>query len=373
MHLTSLENMRRALRSHAPETPKRVVDIGSFNVNGSYRQYFSAQTPYVGVDLEPGPGVDIVLNDPYTLPFESGSVDLIISGQMLEHCAKFWQTFTEIHRVLSPGGVCIMIAPSAGPAHYKVDYYRFYADAWTALADWSGLRVVDQWIDPRGQWHDNVGVFMKGGGSARPSTPRSPSPPLRSDKACSCGPTSDVSPIDLALRLVETDKPALLLQLGGAARVEVPGMRSIIVGPAAVDASLALAPEDFLHQGAPGLGDGSVDLALIQDGGCFTDLAATTYFCERLMAPGGVMLIADTKPCCAVAGAREGWIGDGWKLGELYRRTRPDLTLTRHDAAPGGVLEVRGFSKLETHPLTARYNPIIMHADKAFEAPLGGF
>src|SRR6478672_10719054 len=52
--------------------PLRVVDIGSYDVNGSYRTLFGNPAwSYQGVDLEAGPGVDIVLKSPYCLPFAS--------------------------------------------------------------------------------------------------------------------------------------------------------------------------------------------------------------------------------------------------------------------------------------------------------------
>ena len=43
-----------------------IVDLGSCDYNGSYRPIF-AQKPwrYLGVDLNPGKNVDLVLRDPY--------------------------------------------------------------------------------------------------------------------------------------------------------------------------------------------------------------------------------------------------------------------------------------------------------------------
>jgi ubiquinone/menaquinone biosynthesis C-methylase UbiE len=81
---------------------------------------------FTEVSQEAGQGVDIVLTDVYHLPFEDGSVDIVLSGQMLEHCGQFWRVFNEIFRVLKPDGLAFVIAPSSGPVHrYPVDCYRF--------------------------------------------------------------------------------------------------------------------------------------------------------------------------------------------------------------------------------------------------------
>lgn len=153
-----------------PAKPLSVVDIGSYDVNGSYRSLFDQpQWRYVGVDLEAGPGVDVVLRSPYRLPMASGSVDLVISGQAFEHVEFFWVTWLEMVRVLKPGGMIFLIAPSRGPEHrYPQDCWRFYPDGYRALAKYGGctlLEVSTDWEphpDPGSRdWGDTVGVFRK--------------------------------------------------------------------------------------------------------------------------------------------------------------------------------------------------------------------
>lgn len=84
MHASSMENMARCITSYMDIEDITVVDLGAMNVNGSYRELMPDHAHYVGVDLEAGNGVDVVLEDVYTLPFEDGSVDIVLSGQMLE-------------------------------------------------------------------------------------------------------------------------------------------------------------------------------------------------------------------------------------------------------------------------------------------------
>jgi hypothetical protein len=54
-----------------------VIDIRSRNVNGLLRAVAPTAFNFSGVDMEPGKGVDIVLDDPYTL--RSNPKPLILS------------------------------------------------------------------------------------------------------------------------------------------------------------------------------------------------------------------------------------------------------------------------------------------------------
>jgi SAM-dependent methyltransferase len=159
--------VRQHLDRHASLT---VMDIGSYDVNGSYKQFFDAPGwAYTGVDLAAGPNVDVVLTSPYRLPFQSHSVDVIVSGQAFEHIEFFWLTWLEMTRILKPGGLIFLVAPSRGPEHrYPQDCWRFYPDGYRALASFGGLELVsantdweshaDEFSAP---WGDTVGVFRQ--------------------------------------------------------------------------------------------------------------------------------------------------------------------------------------------------------------------
>ncbi len=169
MHPSSLENMQHCfdrflLDGYLDERESvSVLDLGSMDVNGSYRDIFQhPKIDYIGADLTPGKGVDLVLEDPYRIPLADSSVDVVVSGQMLEHCEFFWLTFQEMSRVVTEDGFIFLIAPSAGPIHrYPVDCYRFYPDAYRALAKMSGCHLLEWRLDERGPWHDLVGIFSK--------------------------------------------------------------------------------------------------------------------------------------------------------------------------------------------------------------------
>lgn len=146
-----------------------ILDIGSFNVNGTLRDAAPKNARYTGIDLEGGPGVDHVLTDPYSYPFADGSFDCIVSTSCFEHDRFFWLTFIEACRVTSLGGVIYINAPSSGVYHaYPYDNWRFYPDAGLALEAWGqkmGHSItlvesfnVDPSIDP---FQDFTMVFAK--------------------------------------------------------------------------------------------------------------------------------------------------------------------------------------------------------------------
>jgi SAM-dependent methyltransferase len=173
MHPSAMENGRSFLNTYFPASSANktvtVVDIGAQNVNGSLKQLMRPPLEYVGVDCVPGNGVDVVLADPYTLPFSDSSVDVVMSSSCFEHCEMFWVLFLEILRVLKPSGLFYLNAPSNGLFHrYPIDCWRFYPDCGGALVTWSercGYRPVlmESYISNQAGdiWNDFVAVFLK--------------------------------------------------------------------------------------------------------------------------------------------------------------------------------------------------------------------
>ena len=147
MHKSSFRKMRKFLleySQHFNSSPNRVLDFGSYDVNGSYRSLFTKSWHYTGIDLQDGPNVDLVPTNPYKwAEINNEECDLFISGQALEHCEYFWLVFEEIYRVLKPNGIACIIVPSSGPEHkHPVDCWRFFPDGMKAVCKYSGLKVI---------------------------------------------------------------------------------------------------------------------------------------------------------------------------------------------------------------------------------------
>lgn len=123
-----------------------ILEIGSQNINGSCRPFFQGAKFYFGIDVLPGPEVDIVLIDPYKFPFVDGFFDFVISANCLEHCTRPWETVKEAARVLKPGGLFFSSQPWKFDVHKDArcpkDCYRILEDGMIALMDYAGLNVV---------------------------------------------------------------------------------------------------------------------------------------------------------------------------------------------------------------------------------------
>jgi SAM-dependent methyltransferase len=176
MHQSSYDKMATFCRKYLEPRSNEalvIVDLGSQDINGSYRPLVSHKSwRYVGVDMAAGPNVDVVLADPYYWhELAPGTADVVISGQTFEHTEFFWLTMQQIARALKPGGLCCIIAPSSGPEHrFPVDCWRVYPDGLRAVARYAGLEVIEattQWEDlpqydnESNKWHDSVLVARK--------------------------------------------------------------------------------------------------------------------------------------------------------------------------------------------------------------------
>jgi len=152
--------------------PLIILDLGSQDINGTYKPLFSSTTwKYLGVDMTNGKNVDIVITNPYSWNnIRSNYADVLVSGQTFEHIEYIWLTMKEISRVLKPGGLCCIIAPSNGIEHkYPTDCWRIYPDGFRALAKYADLETIEvftQWEnynypDGSDMWHDCVLICRK--------------------------------------------------------------------------------------------------------------------------------------------------------------------------------------------------------------------
>jgi len=76
---------------------KRILEVGSLNINGSIRQFFS-DCDYTGVDLGPGPCVDVVCAGE-DLSYPDSSFDVVASCECFEHNPNWVQTFNNMARM----------------------------------------------------------------------------------------------------------------------------------------------------------------------------------------------------------------------------------------------------------------------------------
>ncbi len=90
---------------------RRVLEVGSFNVNGSVRRYFS-DCDYTGLDWRRGDLVDVVCLA-HDMPFDSSSFDTVISASMLEHDPHWDKSLRKMVDVLTDDGSLLLSWGSA--------------------------------------------------------------------------------------------------------------------------------------------------------------------------------------------------------------------------------------------------------------------
>lgn len=133
MHDNSLKLMRAMLTAYPqPTSTDTVIDIGSQDVNGTYRSIVEEEfhARYCGVDIcVGGKNVDVVPNDDWTNVPRSR---VVISGQCLEHTTQPWKWIRRVRDCVLPGGWLIVIAP------WRWEFHEFPVDCWRVLPD--GMR-----------------------------------------------------------------------------------------------------------------------------------------------------------------------------------------------------------------------------------------
>lgn len=145
---------------HLPRGGK-VLEVGSRNINGSVRPLIErliAPISYIGIDLEGGPGVDLVLPGGIeSMPPVSPGYDLVVSCEMLEHAERWEEAFRAMARILAPNGTLLLTCRGPGFfRHNEPDYWRFTTRDLDAAATCCGLRMhscVEDWQVP--------GVFLR--------------------------------------------------------------------------------------------------------------------------------------------------------------------------------------------------------------------
>lgn len=132
-HQSQLDFVAR-VRKQFPQyfISRKVLEVGSLDINGSVRQFFE-DCDYTGVDLGEGKGVDLVSKGE-DLTFPDNHFDVAISCECFEHNPEWVRTFANMVRMTS--GLIIMTCATTGrPEHgtrrtspsdapFCGDYYR---------------------------------------------------------------------------------------------------------------------------------------------------------------------------------------------------------------------------------------------------------
>ena len=89
------------------------------------------------------------------LPFPDHSFDGVFMNEVFEHVADERETLAEVHQLLRPGGLLIIISPNRGfPFEgHTVHIGRWSSKAPTPLVPWLPKILSDRWVTARNYWH----------------------------------------------------------------------------------------------------------------------------------------------------------------------------------------------------------------------------
>lgn len=109
---------------------KDVLEIGSYNVNGSIKGHIMSLKPktYIGTDMREGPNVDLVCDvDDVLSKFGKGSFDLIVSMDAFEHIEHWKKAVSNLKNVCKPNGKILIttVSKGYGKHDYPYDYWRY--------------------------------------------------------------------------------------------------------------------------------------------------------------------------------------------------------------------------------------------------------
>jgi len=91
---------------------RSVIEVGSLNINGSVREFFS-DCSYVGLDVGEGKDVDLVCRgEDYGAG--AGGADVLISCEAMEHNAAWKKTWLNMLRLVKDDGLVIMTCATHG-------------------------------------------------------------------------------------------------------------------------------------------------------------------------------------------------------------------------------------------------------------------
>lgn len=138
---------------------KKILEIGSYDLNGSLRPFIESLEPaeYVGIDILEGSGVDIMCNAEDLLDkFGKERFDIVVSTELLEHVLNWRKVISNIKNVCKSSGVILITTRSFGFNYhaFPYDFWRYELDDMKTI--FSDCDIVSLQKDPK-----EAGIFIK--------------------------------------------------------------------------------------------------------------------------------------------------------------------------------------------------------------------
>ena len=152
---------------------KKVLEIGSMDINGTVRVFFE-DCEYIGIDVGPGKGVDLICNGD-SFGDAAGSYDVVISTEVFEHAERWDLIFLNMLRLCKRDGMIIFTCASLGrPQHgtrlsdpgaaphisSTTDYYKNLV-----TKDFMEIVNLNYWFSEYGSFDATTCLFFVGVGN----------------------------------------------------------------------------------------------------------------------------------------------------------------------------------------------------------------
>jgi ubiquinone/menaquinone biosynthesis C-methylase UbiE len=121
--------LRLASPLHRKHSFRQHLDIGagSGSLIKAFQQKFQVESwacDYTESLMKlPGQKVEVADLNVENLPYADASFDVVTATEVIEHLEHYRQTLREIHRVLRPGGCCILSTPNVLNINSRLRYF----------------------------------------------------------------------------------------------------------------------------------------------------------------------------------------------------------------------------------------------------------
>lgn len=122
MHAEIKDFLTRMTRLYPNEfSSQKVLECGSYDINGNPRQFFTSAKEYIGIDWRPGNGVDAVslVHDYQGRP--DGYFDFIVSTSLLEHDPHWTDSIQRMCDLVKEGGSVLITCAGPGFHQHEVE------------------------------------------------------------------------------------------------------------------------------------------------------------------------------------------------------------------------------------------------------------
>jgi SAM-dependent methyltransferase len=121
----------------------RVLEIGPDGVPSTYQAAVGRDSiRWDTLDMRDDPSLTYHALSEYEFPVESGSYDIVVSGQVIEHVRQVWTWVQELARVCKAGGFVVTVNPVSWPYHEApIDCWRIFPEGMRTLYENARLRV----------------------------------------------------------------------------------------------------------------------------------------------------------------------------------------------------------------------------------------